>query len=499
VGVAALVAVLATGTFAVSNGSTITTIASTSAAAFSGDGSPANLAQLSLPFGVSVDGNANAYIGDSFKHRVGRVGDASVPAVSSRCSRATAGQLVEKHRLNHFLLPDPVAQLLCGPFTGPGSDAMAVTIYAPTCWPIQNWGVFRFAQGVWKLVLDQPAYLVPPLVAVGSDIRETTAIHRPGDSRCLPSGGTHARMWRWNGKRLVAGPWKQVTPLPPVAGKTVIVSVASGTVACSRGGASFAKVTAATQFSVGAECDTSKGALLLTSAGPGGKTQTGRFSGGRFVVTQRKGVIPVTVLTLSGPLVPCTDCRAPSRAGSKRRRERHVFGHGKGRFETKGKYATVVAKGTTWETQDVPGATVVRVTSGTVLVTDMVKHKRVTVGPHKSYVAKAKGKPTSGTAGAAFRSPTGNLSCQMAASSVYCQSVKLPHSVRLALDGRLTICRGSHCLGNPAENAPTLVYGRQITVGRFRCLSQRVGVRCAVIQSGKGFLINRDGVTPVRP
>jgi hypothetical protein len=181
-------------------------------------------------------------------------------------------------------------------------------------------------------------------------------------------------------------------PPPPVAGKSVNVSVASGTVTCRRGAASFAKVTTSTQFAVGEECDTSKGALVLTSAGPAGTTQTGLFSGGRFIVTQRSGAIPVTVLTLSGPLLPCTDCRTPSTAGSSRKRERHVSGSARGHFETKGKYATASVKGTKWETQDTPGATVVRVTSGTVIVTDSVTRKHVTVGPRESYVAKAKGK-----------------------------------------------------------------------------------------------------------
>ena len=114
--------------------------------------------------------------------------------------------------MNHFALPNPVRQVLCGPFTGAGSEAMAVTIGAPTCWGIQHWGVFTLTGGVWRVVLKQPSYLVPPLVAVGSGIRETTAVHRDGDSRCFPSGGTRSRSWRWNGSRLVAGPWKQVTP-----------------------------------------------------------------------------------------------------------------------------------------------------------------------------------------------------------------------------------------------------------------------------------------------
>jgi hypothetical protein len=84
---------------------------------------------------------------------------------------------------------------------------------------------------------------------------------------------------------------------------------------------------------------------------------------------------------------------------------------------------------------------------------------------------------------------------------VECWTFRPPQKVKLYPGGRLAICRGSEArckLGNAGE-LPTLGYGRQITVGRFRCLSRRSGVRCTVIQSRKGFLINRSGVRRVGP
>lgn len=132
------------------------------------------------------------------------------PSAPAACSKSTAKQVVNQHDLNHFAVPNPAHQVLCGPFTGPGSQAMAVAIQAPTCWPVQHWAVFTLSGGSWRLVHEQPAYLHPPLVRVGSGIRETTAVRRPGDSRCNPSGGKRSRIWRWNGSSLVAGPWKQV-------------------------------------------------------------------------------------------------------------------------------------------------------------------------------------------------------------------------------------------------------------------------------------------------
>jgi hypothetical protein len=82
---------------------------------------------------------------------------------------------------------------------------------------------------------------------------------------------------------------------------------------------------------------------------------------------------------------------------------------------------------------------------------------------------------------------------------VECWTFRAPQKATLYSDGRLAICRGSEgrCkLANVGE-APTLSYGRQITVGRFQCLSLQIGVRCKVIQSGKGFLINRAGISRV--
>jgi hypothetical protein len=164
-------------------------------------------------------------------------------SASGRCSRATARQVVDQlPDVNIFVLPDPVRQVLCGPFTGPGSNAMAVTIGAPTCWPIQNWAVFRFTAGDWQLVLNTPAYLVPPLVAVGSDIRETTGVHRSGDPRCFFNGGTRARIWHWDGTRLVAGARKQVKPAnaPADAFTSGYFKTPSGNIQCDygyRGGA----------------------------------------------------------------------------------------------------------------------------------------------------------------------------------------------------------------------------------------------------------------------
>jgi hypothetical protein len=136
-------------------------------------------------------------------------------AAAASCSRATALE-VGKPLYFHPGMANPIGQVLCGQFLGVGSQAMVVTFHAPTCWPVQWWAVYRLSAGKWKLVKQIPSYLEPPLVAIGNDIRETTAVHRAGDARCLPSGGKRSRVWRWNGTAFAPGAWKQVTPGDPL-------------------------------------------------------------------------------------------------------------------------------------------------------------------------------------------------------------------------------------------------------------------------------------------
>ena len=241
------------------------------------------------------------------------------------CSRAEALEVATRLQLvPDPTLPNPIARVLCGAFAGPGSQTMVAIFARGTCLPNFGWAAFTFTGGEWQLVPNgSHTGFVIALVAVGSDLRETVPIWRPRDGPCNPTGGTRARIWHWDGTRLVAGPWKQVT----------------------------------------------KGEAI---------TRT-------------------------------------------------------------------------------------------------------------------------------FYTPSKNIWCSLGDSSDYlgvsCVSGRAPHTVKMGAAGRLKICHGRRCLGCGCapEGVPTLGYGRQITVGRFRCLSRRSGVRCTVISLRKGFLINRDSVKRVGP
>ena len=168
-------------------------------------------------------------------------GTPGASAVSGPCSKGTALQVAKPYFVWAGSVSTPIQQVLCGPFTGPGSEAMVVTFSAPTCWSPQGWAVFRLIGGDWQLVMVQRlVFIYAPLVAVGADLRETAPVFRQGDPRCVPSGGRHARTWHWTGTRLVAGAWTQVKPgnrPPPATGafKSGYFKTPSGNIQCDFG------------------------------------------------------------------------------------------------------------------------------------------------------------------------------------------------------------------------------------------------------------------------
>lgn len=139
-----------------------------------------------------------------------------VTHASGPCSKAEARRVVERLRLGSTDDPDvsnPVAQVLCGAFAGPGSQAMAASLAIPSCGRTAGWVVFRRTGATWQLVLERNNGA--DLDAVGSGIRETQFVLRPGDAHCFPTGGTRSRTWRWNGTRFTSGAWKQSKPASP--------------------------------------------------------------------------------------------------------------------------------------------------------------------------------------------------------------------------------------------------------------------------------------------
>lgn len=100
-----------------------------------------------------------------------------------------------------------------------------------------------------------------------------------------------------------------------------------------------------------------------------------------------------------------------------------------------------------------------------------------------------------------FHSPSGNISCEVGVNRpaglgtyAYCATWHPPRCVTLKPNGSMRVRRGMVCNGNSPEDSFTLLYGRSVRLGPFRCTSRRDGMRCVVIRTGHGFLIAREGL-----
>jgi hypothetical protein len=132
--------------------------------------------------------------------------------LDAACSRATAQQLATRFEPGGADASHQVEQVLCGAFAGSGSTGIAVSFHYPGCIPLSHWAVFaKDAGSDWRLVLARNE-VGPRLSPAGSAIRVTWVVFRPGDPRCIASGGEHSRVWSWDGQRFVGGPTTQSKP-----------------------------------------------------------------------------------------------------------------------------------------------------------------------------------------------------------------------------------------------------------------------------------------------
>ena len=203
--------------------------------------------------------------------------------------------------------------------------------------------------------------------------------------------------------------------LPPVPGKSVDVRVVSGTVLIKYPAgkapravgpaAGFVPLKGAANVPIGSQLDTGKGRVALTSAADTGgkKTQTSDFYQGIFQVKQtvpkkkpKKAKVLTTDLILKGqlPQSQCAPLKGARAAGANKKKGPksvlgQLWGNGKGKFRTSGKYSSATVRGTIWLTQDRCDGTLTKVTRGTVQVADLRRNTTVTVKAGHSYLARA--------------------------------------------------------------------------------------------------------------
>lgn len=190
---------------------------------------------------------------------------------------------------------------------------------------------------------------------------------------------------------------------PPVLGETanafpesgtVLVKLPPGTPAAkyrwahaAAGG--FIPLSQARTIPVGSVLDTTRGQVKLTMAGAlAGALQDGHFSRGVFNVRQSRSNALTTLSLMGGSMNKCGTKLPKGGAAKRRRPSRSLFSNVKGRFRTRGRNSSATVRGTSWVQKDTCQGTRTTVKTGTVVVQDFTKHRKVTVTAGKSYLAK---------------------------------------------------------------------------------------------------------------
>jgi hypothetical protein len=165
--------------------------------------------------------------------------------------------------------------------------------------------------------------------------------------------------------------------LPPVRrGATVNIEPTSGSTFYREPGQSRQPLTTEVQVPVNTIVDASNGQMGVTST-----DGAADFHGGAFVIRQ-PAKQRVTQLFLAGG--------HPSRcAPGSSAVIRALWGDGKGRFQTRGRFAAATVRGTTWRVEDRCDGTLTTVTKGVVAVRDFRLRRTIVVRAGQSYLARA--------------------------------------------------------------------------------------------------------------
>ena len=185
---------------------------------------------------------------------------------------------------------------------------------------------------------------------------------------------------------------------PPLLGRLVNAAPVSGKVFVVVKG-QLVPLTGTQQIPIGAEVDALHGTISLTTAtGKGKKTQTGRFGGAVFRVTQAKSGKSKGLTTLAlvegakfkgaPTYATCKAHKATDATIASSKTLQLLQASAKGKFRTKGRYSAATVRGTKWTTADRCDGTRTHVITDSVAVTDFVRHKTIVLHAGQSYLAK---------------------------------------------------------------------------------------------------------------
>jgi hypothetical protein len=183
-------------------------------------------------------------------------------------------------------------------------------------------------------------------------------------------------------------------PTPPQPGVSGNAMPTRGRIFVRRpGSGGFEELTDERSIPVGSEINAARGEVQLeTAADSSGSAQLGKFSGGKFVMRQKRTRKPVTDLVLTGGRLNRRTCGRAGRLAQAagRRSGRRLFGSARGRFRTRGRHSTATVRGTAWLMKDSCNTTTVRVSRGVVVVRDLVKKRNIRLAAPRSYTARAR-------------------------------------------------------------------------------------------------------------
>ncbi len=183
---------------------------------------------------------------------------------------------------------------------------------------------------------------------------------------------------------------------PPVLTQTGNVAPVSGSVFVRLPGTNtFVPLSSLRQIPFGSVINANEGSVTVTTALPNGKTQTGEFFDGEFVLTQGKDGNVVVVLA-GGSYAVCPTAGERSHVAVARASKasgkhvvRKLWANAHGKFSTKGNYAAGAVQGTEWLTEDLCEGTLIRVIRDRVRVTNLVTGHVYEVTTGHQYLAKA--------------------------------------------------------------------------------------------------------------
>lgn len=184
----------------------------------------------------------------------------------------------------------------------------------------------------------------------------------------------------------------------PVVGETVATKAKNGKIKVKPPEEkSFVALETVSELPVGTTIDARKGEVKITAAGRDGELQAASFAKGKFVVRQKDTGL-TTLKLLGGDFSKCGSKKLKNadretqkfiKDGARGRRViRRLWGRGKGRFRTRGRYAAATVRGTVWRTVDRCDGTLIRVTEGVVIVRDVNRKRAVKVKAGQQYLVK---------------------------------------------------------------------------------------------------------------